>query len=138
MGTMDAPAERDRLLTLAEEVGRLNAERRRLEKRAVELRERALLRRAELLLEVHAELGENGKAKYANAETREAGLLLRLRDDATYQEIEAQRRANQDEYDRVAVEYAVKQDQQAVWMAAAGVARPVVETNYKTLFEPLS
>jgi hypothetical protein len=138
MGTMEAPAERDRLLTLAEEVGRLNAERRRLEKRAVELRERALLRRAELLLEVHGELGENGKSKYANAETREAGLLLKLRDDAAYQEIEAQRRANQDEYDRVAVEYAVKQDQQAIWMAAAGVTRPIVETNYKTLFEPLS
>jgi hypothetical protein len=129
--------DHEALLAQAEEVARLNAERRRLERRAVELRERALERRAELLLEVHEELGANGRARYGNAEAREAGVLLRQRDDAAYREIERERRATQEEYDRVAVAYALAKDRQDIWLAAAGVARPLVETNYKTTFESL-
>jgi hypothetical protein len=119
---------------LAERVAEYNAGRRELEKKASEVRDRMLHHRAQALQYVHGERDGAGKPIYTNAEAREAALITTLKDSMPFQEIEAERRAVQDEYDKVAVEYSLLKDRLNIVMAAAGVAQPVFETSYATLF----
>ena len=119
-------------------MGTYNLKRRELENRATALRDRLLRKRADAVLSVHGAKDAAGKPLYSNAETREAVLTLALETDADYQELEAERRQVQDEYDLVAVEYAVLRDRLNILLAACGVAQPVIESNYRTPFESLS
>jgi len=125
------------LVAQSDRVGSLNARRRALEKRAVELRRRIIDERAEALLYVHGERDATNKPLYSNAEQREAGLVKTLRESRPYLALEEERRQVQDEYDRVAVEYSVAKDRLNILMAAAGVAQPIIESNYDTVFAVL-
>jgi hypothetical protein len=138
VGSAIAADEQRILLQLVDLVGTYNLKRRELEKRAAALRDRLLRKRAEAVLSVHGARDAAGKPLYSNAETREAALTQAMETDAVYQQLEAERRQVQDEYDLVAVEYSVLRDRLNILLAACGVAQPVIESNYRTLFEPLS
>ena len=119
---------------LAERVAEYNLRRRELEKRANDIRATLLDRRAAAILGLAEAVGANGKPMYSNVESREAALTLTLKDDTNVQALETERRVVQDEYDRIAVEYSLLKDRLNIAMAAAGVAQPVIESNYATLF----
>ena len=133
---MDA-SERDSLLRLADEVAELNGRRRALAKELARLRDEAAEIRAQHVLDVAQQRDATGKAAYTNAEAREAMVILQLKADSGYQQLEQRRRALQDEYDRVAVEYARQRDRQDVLMAAAGIARAPVVDAYGPAVAPL-
>ena len=130
-------ADQGALVAQSDRVGNLNARRRELEKQAVDLRRKIIDLRADVVLGVNLARDAANKALYTNAEQREAAVVAELRDASAYQALEEQRRQVQDEYDRVAVEYSVAKDRLNIMLAAAGVAQPIIESNYDTVFAVL-
>ena len=126
------------LYDLVARVGGYNLRRRQLEKQGFEVKARLLKRRGELLVEVNDATNAAGKSLYSNAEQRAAAIVQRCGEDAAYKVDEEERSRLQDEYDRLASEYSVIGDNLDIFMAACGVARPVIESNYKTLFEQIN
>jgi hypothetical protein len=135
-GSRISETDQRALYALAEHVALFNQRRRNLEKLANDVRDILIARRAQLLLDVHSEQRGDGKPAYSNAEQREAALVVRVKDDSDYRDVETERRRIQDEYDAVAVEYALLRDRLNIFMAAAGVTQPMYESNYATLFAP--
>ena len=136
-GGMLSEADQGVLVAQSDRVGNLNARRRELEKQAVDRRRQLIDLRADVILGAHQARDSANKPLYTNAEQREAAVVIGLRDASAYQSIEEQRRRVQEECDRVAVEYSVAKDRLNIMLAAAGVAQPIIESNYDTVFAVL-
>ena len=103
----------DRIAQIATQIDKIQNEQARM-------RDRLVVMRAELVIDIAAAKDERGKPLYSNEKLREAALTLRLAEHEGFQELVERRRALNDQVKTLAIENNRLVDRKEVLMIEMG------------------
>ena len=108
------------LLEIVDRIAQINGEMDKIQNEHTKIRDRIMVMRAEIVIDIGTAKDETGKPLYSNQKLRDAALTLKLADHQEFQEVVETRRALSDKLRALAIEHNRLVDRKEILMIEMG------------------